>query len=214
MLGLEHVTHGSFTDLSLRLSAGESLKIVTATDELKNELRGLLLGWEAPRQGRVRLFGETLADLAEEARLAHYRRVGPVPEDGGLISNLKTWENILLPASYHLGRTAAAAEPGVVELFRRFGYGDEAIESLMGRLPAGLSLIERRLAALARSQLMNPDILIYDYLFTGLPRDTADLLLAHTRAYHDQKKGRASLYLLPDDAFSTRVKTDHALTLQ
>jgi phospholipid/cholesterol/gamma-HCH transport system ATP-binding protein len=214
MLGLEHVTHGPLNGLSLRLSPGESLKVVSATTEIKNELRGLLLGWETPQQGKVRLFGETLADLSEGARLALYRRVGVVPEGGGLISNLKTWENILLPAAYHLDLSADAVETEVVELFRRFGYADETIESLMGRLPDGLSLLDRRLVALARARLMQPDILIYDYLFTGLPREVDGLLLELTRAYHDQKQGRISIYLLPDDAFSTRLKTDHTLTLQ
>jgi phospholipid/cholesterol/gamma-HCH transport system ATP-binding protein len=213
MLSLEHVSHGSFDDLSFRLAPGECAKVMAASDEHKNELRALLLAWEAPRQGSVRLFGEELAGLAQDARLALYRRIGVVPEDGGLISNLKTWENILLPATYHLGRTAEAVEAEVVDLYRRFGYSDEAIESLMGRLPDGLSLIEKRLAALARARLMDPDILIYDYLFAGLPREAAGLLLELTRAYHEQKPGRISLYLLPDDAFSARLKTDHTLTL-
>lgn len=214
MLVLEHVSHGSLSDLNLRLEPGESAQIVVASGELKNELRALLLGWETPRQGSVRLFGEALAALTEDAQLALYRRVGVVPENGGLISNLKTWENILLPADYHQGRTAEAVETEVAELFRHFGYTDEAIESLMGRLPDGLSLIEKRLAALARARLMNPDILIYDYLFAGLPRETTGLLLELTRAYHGQKRGRISLYLLPDDALNARLKTDRTLTLQ
>jgi phospholipid/cholesterol/gamma-HCH transport system ATP-binding protein len=187
---------------------------VVASGEIKDVLHGLLLGWETPRQGRVQLFGETLAELTEDAQLALYQRVGVVPENGGLISNLKAWENILLPASYHLGKTADAVETEVAELFRRFGYTDEAIETLMGRLPDGLSLLEKRLAALARARLMEPDILIYDYLFAGLPRETAGLLLELTRAYHEQKRGRISLYLLPDDGLNARLKTDHTLTLQ
>lgn len=214
MLSLEHISHGPLRDLNLRVSPGESVKVVAASGEHKNELRALLLAWEAPRQGVVRLFGEALAELAEEERIALYRRVGVVPENGGLISNLKTWENILLPASYHLGMTADAVETEVVELFRRFGYTDEAIEALMGRLPDGLSLLEKRLAALARARLMDPDILIYDYLFAGLPRETTGLLLELTRAYHGQKRGRISLYLLPDDALNARLKTDYILTLQ
>jgi phospholipid/cholesterol/gamma-HCH transport system ATP-binding protein len=213
VLKLENVSHNLWRDLTLALKAGESAKILVSSNEIKNALWAMLMGLEAPRQGRIWLFGEALAELAEEARLALYQRVGAVPENGGLISNLKAWENILLPSAVHKGMSVGAAEKPVASLFRAFGYGDEAIELLMGRLPDGLGLVEKRLVAFARARLMEPDLMIYDAPFTGLNREATGLLLEQTQAYHEQKRGRATLYLLPDDATSTRVKTDHSLSI-
>lgn len=213
MLKLENVSDTLLQDLSFAIKAGESAKIVVSSDDLKNSLRALLLGWTTPRQGRVRLFGVALDEAGEDARLALYRRVGTVLENGGLISNLKVWENILLPASFHTGMSVLHAEQPVARFFRAFGYTDDSIELLMGRLPDGLSPLEKRLAALARARLMDPDLMIYDFPFSGLAREAAGLLLEQTRDYHVEKQGRASLFLLPDDAQSARVKTDFTLSL-
>lgn len=213
MLRLENVSDTLLQDLSFAIKAGESAKIVVSSDELKNSLRALLLGWTTPHQGRVRLFGVALDEAGEDARLVLYRRVGTVLEDGGLISNLKVWENILLPASFHTGMSVLHAERPVTTFFRAFGYTDDSIELLMGRLPDGLSPLEKRLVALARARLMDPDLMIYDFPFSGLAREAAGLLLEQTRDYHGEKRGRASLYLLPDDAQSARVKTDFTLSL-
>ncbi|MDH3514994.1 MAG: hypothetical protein OEM83_09035, partial [Gammaproteobacteria bacterium] len=58
-----------------------------------------------------------------------------------------------------------------------------------------------------------PDILIYDFTFTGLERDAAQRLMKLAGGFHGQKNGRVSLYLCPDDAISGRLETDSTITL-
>lgn len=213
MIRFEHVRGEAFKGLSFELEEGATAKILCDSQAQKNELFGLLTGLRRPRAGSVLLWDANLHALGETERLAQFQRIGVVPEDGGLISNLKAWENLMLPAWYHHGTTARAAEQKVVELFGKLGQDEDGLRRWMGQLPDGLSLHEKRAVALVRAMLMQPDVLIYDSLFAGLERDATQRLMDLTREFHAGKPGRISLYLCPDDATSARLSTDQTITL-
>ncbi|MCR4332983.1 MAG: ATP-binding cassette domain-containing protein [Sulfuricaulis sp.] len=213
MARLDRVSDGSLRDVSFALEEGGSAKILLASEDRKNELLAALTGLRRPGAGSVFLLGEDLYALKEKERLRLFQRIGVVPSDGGMISNLKAWENMLLPAWYHRGLTAEQAERPVAEIFDQLGPGESGLKQRMGELPDRLSLYERRVVALARAMLMEPDILIYDFTFTGLERDAAQQLMKLTGEFHGRKAGRVSLYLCPDDAVSARLTADQTITL-
>jgi phospholipid/cholesterol/gamma-HCH transport system ATP-binding protein len=168
MIRFESVTKGPIRHLSFDIERGGTAKILFDSEERKNILIGMLAGLQRPEAGRILFFGEDLFAHAESERLALYQRIGVVPSDGGMISNLKAWENLLLPAWYHRGLTAREAELPVAEIFELIEPGEDGLKRRMGELPDRLSLYERRAVALARAMLMDPDILIYDFTFDGL----------------------------------------------
>jgi predicted ABC-type transport system involved in lysophospholipase L1 biosynthesis ATPase subunit len=213
MIRFESVTKGSVRNLSFDLDPGSTAKILFDSEDRKNLVFGLLAGLQRPEAGKVLFFDEDLFAHEEDVRLALFRRIGVVPAHGGLISNLKAWENLLLPAWYHRGLTAEQAERPVAEIFDQLEPGEAGLKQRMGELPGQLSLYERRVVALARAMLMEPDILIYDFTFAGLERDAAQQLMKLTGEFHGRKAGRVSLYLCPDDAVSARLATDSTITL-
>ena len=213
MIRFDHVTKGPVRNLSFDLDRGGTAKILFDSEDRKNLFFGLLAGRQRPETGKVLFFGEDLYARGENARLALFRRIGVVPADGGMISNLKAWENLLLPAWYHRGLTAQEAERPVAEIFEQLEPGGVGLKQRMGQLPGQLSLYERRVVALARAMLMEPDILIYDFTFAGLERDAAQQLMKLTGEFHGRKTGRVSLYLCPDDAVSARLAVDSTITL-
>jgi predicted ABC-type transport system involved in lysophospholipase L1 biosynthesis ATPase subunit len=213
MIRFECVTKGPVRNLSFDLDSGSSAKILFDSEDRKDLLFGLLAGLQRPETGKVLFFGEDLFAHEEKERLVLFRRIGVVPAHGGLISNLKAWENLLLPAWYHRGLTAEQAERPVAEIFDQLEPGEAGLKQRMGELPGQLSLYERRVVALARAMLMEPDILIYDFTFTGLERDAAQRLMKLTGEFHGRKAGRVSLYLCPDDAASARLAADCTITL-
>lgn len=208
MIRFENVARGAIHGLSLEVAAGQSCRLTLASHDIKHELFALLAGHAPPERGRVRLLGADVYALAEPQRIRLYRRVGLVPEQGGLISNLKAWENILLPAWYHRGLDAAAAEPRVAALLREVWPEGGDLRELMGKLPDRLSALERRLVALVRALLPEPDLLVYDFLTAGLESGAAGRLLTLTRRFHGEKTGRVSVYLCPDDAASEKIRAD------
>lgn len=213
MVRFERVTAGAVRDLSFEVGAGEVGTIVTASQDQKNELLVLLTGLAPPAAGRVRLLGEDLYALPEPARLALFRRVGVVPEHGGLINNLKAWENILLPAAYHHGRSAAQIERAVVGLLREGGVDEAGTHAMMGRLPAGLTIHEQRLAALIRAMLMEPELMVYDSLFSGLEAGAAGRMQKLAARFHAARRGRSSLHLCPDEAAARKIRADRRARL-
>ena len=213
MIRFDHVTKGPVHNLSFDLDRGGTAKILFDSEDRKNLFFGMLAGRQRPETGKILFFGEDLFARAENERLALFRRIGVVPSDGGMISNLKAWENLLLPAWYHHGMTAQEAEQPVAEIFEQLGSGGAGLKQRMGELPDRLSLYERRVVALARAMLMEPDILIYDFTFAGLERDAAQQLMKLTGEYHGRKADRVSLYLCPDDAVSARLAVDSTITL-
>jgi len=213
MIRLDSVSAGAVRDFSLTCDAGEAVKILFDSAEQKNPLCAALAGLLRPDSGGVILFDQDIYQLWEKDRLPFFQRVAMVPEYGGLISNLKAWENLVLPAWYHRGRAAPDVEGEVVTLFRRLGYDEAALRARMGRLPDQLTLHDKRAVALVRAMLMEPEVLIYDFIFAGLERDAAEHMMQLTREFHGTRPGRISLYLCPDDAISARLPADQTITL-
>jgi len=94
-----------------------------------------------------------------------------VPHNGGLISNLRAWENIILPVQYHGIEVAGKIEDNVGQLLVQCGLEDEnAVSDLLLKLPDQLSLYEKRLIGFVRAMLMSPELIIYDSMNEGLSR--------------------------------------------
>lgn len=214
VLRAEQLSTRFLRDLSLAVPAGGVCKLLVSSRDRRNELVALLTGLAAPASGRLWLLGHDLYGLNEAQRIGLFRRVGVVLEDGGLITNLKAWENILLPALYHHGKTAADVEPQVIALFQELYPGEPDLRRVMGRLPDQLSLYEKRLVALVRAFLLDPELMLYDFLLSGVDRDSASRLLAATERFHAARAGRVSVYVCGDDAASARIKADQTIELE
>ncbi len=94
-----------------------------------------------------------------------------VPHNGGLISNLRIWENIILPVQYHGIEVAGELEDNVGQLLSECGVeGPGAASELLLKLPDQLSLYEKRLVGFVRAMLMSPELIIYDSTIEGLSR--------------------------------------------
>src|SRR4030067_1513946 len=140
MIRFDRVRVETVGEISCELQAGATARIIFDSQEQNNELFGVLTGLRRPRAGEVRLLDRNLHALEETGRLACFQRVGVVPEDGGLISNLQAWENLMLPAWYHHGLTAGNAEPEVVQIFQRLGQGETSLRRWLRPPPGALSL--------------------------------------------------------------------------
>jgi ABC-type transporter Mla maintaining outer membrane lipid asymmetry ATPase subunit MlaF len=103
--------------------------------------------------------------------LAAHPNTSIVANNGGLISNLRVWENVTLPVQYHGVQVRGKLEDNVVNLFENAGVRDEkTLSTLLSKLPDQLSLFEKRLVGFVRSMLMAPEMIVYDALHEGLSR--------------------------------------------
>jgi phospholipid/cholesterol/gamma-HCH transport system ATP-binding protein len=198
VIRFEGVTDGRFRDLSFEVRPGAVCVITTESEFDTAHLARLLLGIVRPKEGKVFLFGEDLAPLPEEEVTRLCRNVGVVWNSGGLISNLKAWENAVLPLWYHQGRQFPETEERLLGFLSRLGIEEEEIDDFSKSTVSSLSAHQRRVLSLARAMLMEPDLMIYESSFKGLSQEKRESFALFARSFHDEKPGRTSVFITAD----------------
>jgi putative ABC transport system ATP-binding protein len=141
-------------DISFQVDPGGFVAVVGPSGSGKTTLLGLLAGLDRPTTGRVRLDGEDLGRLDEDA-LARLRgeKVGFVFQTFQLIPTLTARENVQVPLELRGDRATGAAD----ELLSRVGLAERG-----HHYPAQLSGGEQQRVALARAFSNRPRILFAD----------------------------------------------------
>ena len=162
-------------DVNLHIGTGEAVGLVGPSGSGKSTLLMIMAGLERPDTGTVRVAGEDLGALGEDA-LARFRgrNVGIVFQSFHLIPTMTALENVAIPLELAGAPDAAgraARELAAVGLAARSGH-----------YPAELSGGEQQRVALARARAPNPAILIADEPTGNLDETTGaevvDLLFA------------------------------------
>jgi len=118
-------------------------------------LLGLCAGLDDATSGSMKLDGQALEDLSQDARAAlRNRLVGFVFQNFQLISTLTAVENVLVPLEL---RRETGRQKDAEALLREVGLGDPP-----GPYPAQLSGGEQQRVALARAFIHRPKILLAD----------------------------------------------------
>jgi putative ABC transport system ATP-binding protein len=164
-------------DINLSVARGETLAVLGASGSGKSTLLGLLAGLDLPSSGSVRIFGEELFDLDEDARAKlRARTLGFVFQSFQLLPHLTALENVLLPLELGAvtagqGLDAAAASSMARELLARVGLGER-----LRHYPTTLSGGEQQRVALARAFVGRPAILMADEPTGSLDAHTGELI--------------------------------------
>jgi len=211
VIKFREVTAAGFSEASFSIGAGVACKLVTESNLDRDLILHLLLASAPAERGEIALFGEVLNEVTEVRALALFSRLGIVWSGGGLVSNLKVWENLLLPVMYHRGGEPATFEGQVVDLLRRLGVADDLVPGYLQSLPGALPAQVQRLLGCARAALMDPEIVIYESAFEGLQRDVRARLESFAVWFHTQRPGRTSVYLSSDEQSLQRLPADLVL---
>jgi len=139
--------------LSFKISAGEARVLTMPNRDAKFAVLDLALGELIPEKGEILLQGQAINACKPGS-------IGWIPSEGGLISNLKTWENITLPLWYLNGRDKKATEKRAAQLLAKLGLAEQEWEKFMASPVADLALWEKKLACLMRGLLQAPHVLM------------------------------------------------------
>jgi len=142
-------------DISFVVAAAETVAIVGASGSGKSTLLGLLAGLDLPSSGSIRLAGEELGGLDEDARATlRGRLLGFVFQSFQLLPSLTALENVMLPLE--LAGTANARAQAEFWL-QRVGLGER-----LRHYPKHLSGGEQQRVALARAFAPGPRLVLAD----------------------------------------------------
>ncbi|HEY6005998.1 MAG TPA: ATP-binding cassette domain-containing protein [Anaeromyxobacter sp.] len=153
--------------LAFRVERGEAL-VLSGPVEAGSAVLRALVGVEEPAGGSAFLLGERLGALPRGGHAALLSRIGWYPRTGALLANLTLRENLLLPLQFHRRATSGEAERLASAALARFGL-DEAPDVR----PEDASLPLRRLVALARAMLLDPELLVLDDPLDDLDEELA-----------------------------------------
>ena len=142
-------------DNRFEVAAGESVAIVGASGSGKSTLLGLLAGLDLAGEGTVRVAGEDLGQLDEDARARlRGRMLGFVFQSFQLLPSLNALENVMLPLEL-AGVSGARAE--ATAWLERVGLSHR-----LRHYPKHLSGGEQQRVALARAFAPAPQLVLAD----------------------------------------------------
>ena len=142
-------------DIDFCLAARETAAIVGASGSGKSTLLSIIAGLDTPTRGTVRLDGQDLFAIDEDARAAlRAQKVGFVFQSFQLMGNLTALENVMLPLELAERRDARKA---ATEMLARVGLGQR-----LSHYPKVLSGGEQQRVALARAFVVQPAVLLAD----------------------------------------------------
>ena len=201
VLQLDHVSAflregQSVDDVSLLVQHGELVAFVGSNSSGKGLALRLAAGLEAPIEGTVRLLGVNPARAGEPAYLDLRQRVGVIFDQPALISNMSVFNNVALPLRYHTVLSDSDIEAKVIAALREWD-----VEGLRNRFPAQLMLGDARLVAMARAQILEPEILFLDDMLVGL--DAAGL--SKLRRFFESLRSKRGLTLVTSAGAPTKL---------
>ncbi|UTC76262.1 ABC transporter ATP-binding protein [Treponema sp. OMZ 792] len=180
IIRIEHVckTYGTgdtlvkaLDDVSLSVDRGEFVAIVGSSGSGKSTLLHILGGVDSPDSGKIFIQGEDISKYSEdELALFRRRKVGLVYQFYNLIPNLSIEKNISLPLVLDKQKID---KDRLINLTEKLG-----IQNKLNNFPHELSGGQQQRAAIARSLIYSPALLLADEPTGNLDRKNTDEIMS------------------------------------
>jgi len=183
--------------ISLEVKKGGCVALLGRNGVGKTTTLRSIMGLSPPRKGTIQLHGKNIASLAPHQIAAS--GVGYVPEGSRIFPNLTTRQNLLLPYLALNKRTSRWSEEVILRVLPK-------LAELKDRKAGFLSGGERKMLAIGRALMVDPEILLLDEPSEGLSPLMVGTLLDALIAL--QNEGISMLIADQNLAFASEVAED------
>jgi putative ABC transport system ATP-binding protein len=172
----------ALTDVSLAIDPGEFVAVMGASGSGKSTLMNIIGCLDRPTEGVYRLDGKDVKEMGKDA-LAQIRRkkIGFVFQSFNLIPRMDAQENVELPMIYD-GISSSTRRERALDALRAVGLLDRS-----HHLPSQMSGGQQQRAAIARSIVNSPSLILADEPTGNLDTASSDEILGIFQKLNDER---------------------------
>lgn len=199
----EKIIHRGIT---FSLEVGETIGLLGHSGTGKSVLLRSLIGLEHIDQGEVYFHQKRIDNLSEQQLYAIRTKISYSFQNAALFDSISVFENIAYPLFEHTKLTEEQIEVRVRDILKTVNMED-AIDLMPSDLSGGM----QKRVGLARSMVLNPEILLYDEPTAGLDPVNVEMVLEVMNRF--KGKGLSSI-LVTHDIPTARKICDRILILK
>jgi phospholipid/cholesterol/gamma-HCH transport system ATP-binding protein len=199
-----HILNG----VNLTVNKGENLVVLGKSGSGKSVLIKCLVGLVSSDKGELKVFDTDITQLNNQQLNAIRVRIGFLFQNSALYDSMTVRENLAFPLKRHLKKLTKIEIADTIE---------DALESVglkqaIDKMPAELSGGMRKRIGLARTLILNPEIILYDEPTTGLDtitsREISELIISI------QKKYKTTSIIITHDMACAKLTSDRLVILK
>lgn len=151
-----------FHNVNMRIQRGKITAIMGPSGTGKTTLLRLIGAQLEPEQGQILVDNQSIHAYAQKELFEARKKMGLLFQSSALFTNLSVFENIAFPLREHTKLPESMIRDIVLMKLEAVG-----LRGTIHLMPAELSGGMARRVALARSIVMDPELMMYDEPFTG-----------------------------------------------
>lgn len=194
-------------DFSLVLRKGENVAVLGKSGSGKSVLIKCIIGLMRADKGNIHLLGQDIDNLDHQELDEIRSRVGFLFQSNALYDSMTVRENLEFPLRRHwIKMTAREQDAKVLEVLNNVGLA-HAVDMMPAELSGGM----RKRIALARTLILDPEIVLYDEPTTGLDPITGKGISKLIREMGE--KYNTSALIISHDMNCIRMTADRIIML-
>jgi phospholipid/cholesterol/gamma-HCH transport system ATP-binding protein len=166
--------------INLKVPRGKVVAILGTSGCGKSTLLRLIGGQLRPASGHVKVAGEIIHELDDDALYLMRSKMGMMFQQSGLFTDLTAFENIAFPMRERTNLPEAIIRDLVMMKLQAVG-----LRNARGLMPGELSGGMTRRVALARAIALDPMLIMYDEPFSGLDPISLNVIANLIRRLND-----------------------------
>jgi len=195
------------TGINLTVHKGENVVILGKSGSGKSVTIKCISGLLTQDEGSLKVFGEEVKDMDEEALKTLRCKLGFLFQGAALYDSMTVRENLIFPLKRILKiKDKAVLESHCMEVLESVGLTDS-----IDKMPADLSGGMCKRMGLARTLVVKPEIILYDEPTTGLDtitsKEISNLILKIQQQYN------ASSVIITHDIPCAKITADRILII-
>ena len=195
-------------DVTMQLRKGENLVVLGKSGTGKSVLIKNIVRLLDPDSGTITVLGQNMGEMKNDALSELRMKIGFLFQSAALYDSMTVRENLEFPLQRGKQKfSKEEIDAKVVEALENVGLPDS-----IDKMPSELSGGMRKRIGLARTIIVDPEIILYDEPTTGLDPVTSDEI---SQLINDiQKKYKTSSIIITHDIECARTVADRIIMLQ